>query len=767
MLQSVFEGKAAEIYSALPSEKSSDYDMVKKEVLKAYELVPEAYRQKFRSYKKFDSQTYVEFARGKEDLFDKWLTSKKTDNTFDNLRQLMLLEEFKQCVHLDLKTHLDDKTVESIHDAADISDNYTLSHKRSFKGQNVNTSSGNYKNQSTDHTDSKPVPQNKSQSSYNMSSPKFDTFEKKSLTCAYCKKIGHLMADCFRLQKKNERDNEPKTSACTTPYITSTLECPASQAFKSSFCDYIEEYKPFMSDGFVAIVDDTNLQPIKILRDTGASLSLLLEGVLPLSEKTSVGASVLLQGVELGCIDVPLHRIYLKSDLITGPVVVGVRPNLPVEGVTLLLGNDLARNKVVAEPIVTSEPVVDVKSPEDDAVLYPACVVTRAMARKQQYENLQEDKFDYMDLSDTFIADIEGPGSSEKAITKPPSVNKNVIMPWPDVNSHSLDREHLSEEQHKDPEVLQLSQRAQPQEEAYKVAECYYHQDGILMRKWMPPDAAPEEEWRVVYQVVVPKVYRQEIIGFAHDTPLAGHLGIRKTCLKILQHFYWPRLRNDVAEYCKSCHICQVVGKPNQKIPPAPLLPIPAFDEPFSRVLVDCFGPLPKTKTGNAYLLTIMCTSTRFPEAIPLRNIKTPTIVKALIKFFTLVGLPKSIQSDQGSNFMSGLFQQVVYQLGIAQYRSSAYHPESQGALERFHQTLKNMIRTFCLQFDRDWDDGVHFLLFAVREAVQESLGFSPFELVFGHTEVHTLTVITIHPSECIIPNFEDLVYRNGEKIPR
>ncbi|VDI30227.1 low density lipoprotein receptor-related protein 5/6 [Mytilus galloprovincialis] len=399
--------------------KVPDYDTVKQEVLKAYELVPEAYRQKFRSYKKFDSQTYVEFAREKEDLFDKWLTSKKTDNNFDNLRQLMLLEEFKQCVHLDLKTHLDDKTVESIHDAAVISDNYTLSHKRSFKGQNVNTSSGNYKNQSTERTDSKPVPQNKSQSSYNMSSPKFDTFEKKSLTCAYCKKkIGHLMADCFRLQKKNERDNKPKTSACTTPYITSTLECPASQAFKSSFCDYMEEYKPFMSDGFVSIVDDTTLQPIKILRDTGASQSLLLEGVLPLSEKTSVGASVLLQGVELGCIDVPLHRIYLKSDLITGPVVVGVRPNLPVEGVTLLLGNDLARNKVVAEPIVTSEPVVDVKSPEDDAELYPACVVTRAMARKQQNEILQEDKFDYMDLSDTFIADIEGPDTNENACDK-------------------------------------------------------------------------------------------------------------------------------------------------------------------------------------------------------------------------------------------------------------------------------------------------------------------------------------------------------------
>ena len=129
-----------------------------------------------------------------------------------------------------------------------------------------------------------------------------------------------------------------------------------------------------------------------------------------------------------------------------------------------------------------------------------------------------------------------------------------------------------------------------------------------------------------------------------------------------------------------------------------------------------------------------MCTSTRFHEAIPLRNIKTKSIVQALIKFFTFVGLPKSDQSDQGSNFMSGMFQQVMHELGIKQYRSSAYHPESQGALERFHQTLKNMIRSYCFDTEKDWDEGIHLLLFAVRESVQESLGFSPFELVFGHS---------------------------------
>ena len=110
-----------------------------------------------------------------------------------------------------------------------------------------------------------------------------------------------------------------------------------------------------------------------------------------------------------------------------------------------------------------------------------------------------------------------------------------------------------------------------------------------------------------------------------------------------------------------------MVEKPNQKIPKAHLRPIPAFEEPFSRIIVDCVGPLPKTKPGNQYLLTIMCASTRFPAAIPLRNIKSKSVVKALVKFFTLVGLPKIAQSDQGTNFMSNVFQKVVLELGTQQ----------------------------------------------------------------------------------------------------
>ena len=268
---------------------------------------------------------------------------------------------------------------------------------------------------------------------------------------------------------------------------------------------------------------------------------------------------------------------------------------------------------------------------------------------------------------------------------------------------------------------------------------------GILMRKWRPREVPANEEWQVVHQIVVPKKYRVEILHLAHESAMAGHLGVNKTYLKILNHFYWPRLRKEVARYCKVCYVCQVVGKLNQVIPPAPLQPIPVCGKPFSHIIIDCVGPLPKTKSSNKYLLTIMCRFTCFPEAISLRNIKAPRIADSLVKFFTFVGLLISVQSDQGSNFMSSVMQQAVFQLGIKQYKSSAYHPESQGILERFHQTLKNMIRAYCFQYEKEWDQGIHLLLFAVQEAVQESLGFSPFELVFGHTVRGPLKLLKEH----------------------
>lgn len=221
------------------------------------------------------------------------------------------------------------------------------------------------------------------------------------------------------------------------------------------------------------------------------------------------------------------------------------------------------------------------------------------------------------------------------------------------------------------------------------------------------------------------------ILSLAHDF-MGGHLGVKKTLGKVLRYFYWPGISSDVRHFCQSCHVCQMSGKPNQKLKPAPLIPIPVVNEPFSKVIIDCVGPLPKSKKGNQFMLTIMCASTRYPEAIPIKNITSKSIIPLLIKFFTQHGLPRSVQSDRGTNFTSKVFKQVMSSLGITQYLASAYHPESQGALERFHQTLKSTLTKFCLETGKDWDDGLPLMLHAIRSAKQESLGYSPDELLFG-----------------------------------
>lgn len=106
------------------------------------------------------------------------------------------------------------------------------------------------------------------------------------------------------------------------------------------------------------------------------------------------------------------------------------------------------------------------------------------------------------------------------------------------------------------------------------------------------------------------------------------------------------------------------------------------------------------------------------------------------------VGIPKVLQSDQGSNFTSHLFAQVLKQLCIKHNKSTAYHAQSQGALERFHQTLKSLLRAYYTELSGDWEEGLPWLLLAACEVVQESTGFSPNDLVFGHTARGLLAVL-------------------------
>ena len=116
-------------------DKASNYDTVKELILKAYELVPEAYRQKFRNCEKISNQTVVEFARAKEQLFDRWCASEKINRNHEKLRQIILVEEFKRCVHADIRTFINKQKGETLADAARVADDFYLSHKISYVNQ--------------------------------------------------------------------------------------------------------------------------------------------------------------------------------------------------------------------------------------------------------------------------------------------------------------------------------------------------------------------------------------------------------------------------------------------------------------------------------------------------------------------------------------------------------------------------------------------------------------------------------------------------------
>ena len=150
----------------------------------------------------------------------------------------------------------------------------------------------------------------------------------------------------------------------------------------------MENYKPFISEGVVSLVGDENSsQKVKILRDTGATQSLMLDSVLPLTENSFTGANVLISGVEMGVLEVPLHEVNIKSSLINGNIVIGMRPSLPVEGISLILGNDLAGEKVMVDPRVVEKPRDDEKTErlaEKFPGIFPASVVTRSMKAKKE-----------------------------------------------------------------------------------------------------------------------------------------------------------------------------------------------------------------------------------------------------------------------------------------------------------------------------------------------------------------------------------------------
>ncbi|KAJ8356897.1 hypothetical protein SKAU_G00196910 [Synaphobranchus kaupii] len=124
--------------------------------------------------------------------------------------------------------------------------------------------------------------------------------------------------------------------------------------------------------------------------------------------------------------------------------------------------------------------------------------------------------------------------------------------------------------------------------------------------------------------------------------------------------------------------------------------------------------------------------ATRYPEAIPLRTMATKGIARELMLLFSRVRLPEEILTDQGTPFMSRIMRDLCQLMKVTQLRTSVYHPQTDGLVEWFNQTLKKMLKKTMEADGRNWDQLLPFVLFAIREVPQVSTGFSPFELLYG-----------------------------------
>ena len=310
LLQTVLTGKAQRAYATLPTENCADYDLVKAAVLKSFELVPEAYRQKFRTQRKTENQSYVEFLREKENALDKWCDSKRIDGDAEKLRQLILAEEFLNCVPEEVRVHLSERKTDVTYEMAALADEYILTHRKT-KEKPYTGSKVKFK------AELRPKEENRR------------TFQSSSRTvvCYKCGKAGHIAIRC-QLGKGPERNQtQPRKpqGAVTTPRGN-------------------QSYRPWTKKGMIKGPHGGPVE-VSILRDTGASQSLLLRNKLPKRVIEATRETVMIEGIGGKRVKIPLCKITLKSQWKDGPIKVGVVDKLPMRGISLILGNEVRTKK--------------------------------------------------------------------------------------------------------------------------------------------------------------------------------------------------------------------------------------------------------------------------------------------------------------------------------------------------------------------------------------------------------------------------------------
>ena len=225
---------------------------------------------------------------------------------------------------------------------------------------------------------------------------------------------------------------------------------------------------------------------------------------------------------------------------------------------------------------------------------------------------------------------------------------------------------------------------------------------------------------------VVPASFRRLVFDTLHNL---SHPGINASVRLISARFVWKNMNRDIRMWARCCLQCQ-----RSKVHRHIASPIGTFATPdarFDHVHIDIVGPLPWSN-GSQYLLTCIDRFTRWPEAVPLSDTSTETVARVFVERWVAVfGCPSTITTDRGAQFESSLFGLLTRILGATRIRTTAYHPASNGLVERFHRQLKAALKA---SETPSWTEALPLVLLGIRTALKSDLKCSAAELVFGTT---------------------------------
>ncbi|GFT02343.1 hypothetical protein TNCV_4624921 [Trichonephila clavipes] len=294
-----------------------------------------------------------------------------------------------------------------------------------------------------------------------------------------------------------------------------------------------------------------------------------------------------------------------------------------------------------------------------------------------------------------------------------------------DSSKKSLDESVNTEEEEQEPTITEYDEENGNNTEKFKKQQQICN---ILQEAWnfarqnkggyvIENDILYHEELlggNRIKQLVIPEMRKRKILEIAHESVFGAHLGAHKTIQRIKFSFYWTGMVKDIKAYCSSCHGCQL-RKVIHSVDKIPITPVSRPELPFHSV--DLIGPVdPVSSQGHKYIFCLMDQHSRWPEAIPLKSLTAKSTCEALLEIFSRTRIPEVIVMDNATNFTASLTQEFLKILGACPRFSTPYHPEGNGLIERWNQSLKNILHHNIREEGRSWHRHIPFLLWAYRE---------------------------------------------------